>query len=202
MKKVIYCFSGTGNSLNAARIIAKEMGGATIVPVKKGAESDLAMDADVVGFLCPVYEWDIPETMKEFAKKLNNNGEPLYIFGSSTAVGQTFKAAQLATMRGVKSDAIDQLESEITKIIEEKLGNEQKSLDKAVSKDMVVSKSKEIISNRLPRGIKIVSVFRELPKTKNVEVRMMIAYNYDNVQNMFEEAAREALDKAIDGLKK
>ena len=67
---------------------------------------------------------------------------------------------------------------------------------------MVVSKSKEIISNRLPRGIKIVSVFRELPKTKNVEVRMMIAYNYDNVQNMFEEAAREALDKAIDGLKK
>ena len=139
---------------------------------------------------------------KEYAKKLNNNGEPLYIFGSSTAVGQTFKAAQLATMRGVKSDAIDQLESEITKIIEEKLGNEQKSLDKAVSKDMVVSKSKEIISNRLPRGIKIVSVFRELPKTKNVEVRMMIAYNYDNVQNMFEEAAREALDKAIDGLKK
>ena len=30
----------------------------------------------------------------------------------------------------------------------------------------------------------------------------MIAYDYDNVQNMFEEAAREALDKAIDGLKK
>ena len=73
MKKVIYCFSGTGNSLNAARIIAKEMGGATIVPVKKGAESDLAMDADVVGFLCPVYEWDIPETMKEFVKKLTVN---------------------------------------------------------------------------------------------------------------------------------
>ena len=58
MKKVIYCFSGTGNSLNAARIIAKEMGGATIVSVKKGAKSDLAADADVVGFVCPVYEWD------------------------------------------------------------------------------------------------------------------------------------------------
>jgi formate hydrogenlyase subunit 6/NADH:ubiquinone oxidoreductase subunit I/flavodoxin len=73
MKKVIFCFSGTGNSLNAARIIAKEMGGATIVPVKKGTESDLAADADVVGFLCPVYEWDIPETMKDFAQKLTVN---------------------------------------------------------------------------------------------------------------------------------
>ena len=70
MKKVIYCFSGAGNSLRAARLIAKELGGATIVSVKKGIESDLAADADVVGFLCPVYEWDIPETMKDFAEKL------------------------------------------------------------------------------------------------------------------------------------
>ena len=73
MKKVIYCFSGTGNSLNAARIIAKEMGGATIVSVKKGVTSDLAADADVVGFVCPVYEWDIPETLKDFAENLAVN---------------------------------------------------------------------------------------------------------------------------------
>ena len=73
MKKVIYCFSGTGNSLNAARIIAKEMGGATIVSVKKGVKSDLAADADVVGFVCPVYEWDIPETLKDFAENLTVN---------------------------------------------------------------------------------------------------------------------------------
>ena len=73
MKKVIYCFSGTGNSLNAARIIAKEMGGATIVSVKKGAKSDLAAEADVVGFVCPVYEWDIPETQKDFAENLAVN---------------------------------------------------------------------------------------------------------------------------------
>ena len=73
MKKVIYCFTGTGNSLNAARIIAKEMGGATIVSVKKGAKSDLAAEADVVGFVCPVYEWDIPETLKDFAENLAVN---------------------------------------------------------------------------------------------------------------------------------
>lgn len=86
MKKVIYCFSGTGNSLRAARIIAKEMGGATIVSVKKGTESDLAADADVVGFLCPVYEWDIPETMKDFAEKLTVN-KNAYTFMVATYVG-------------------------------------------------------------------------------------------------------------------
>lgn len=73
MKKVIYCFSGTGNSLNAARIIAKEIGGASIVSVKKDTTSELAADADVIGFLCPVYEWDVPETMKDFVEKLTVN---------------------------------------------------------------------------------------------------------------------------------
>lgn len=86
MKKVIYCFSGTGNSLRAARIIAKEIGGATIVSVKKGVTSDLAADADVVGFICPVYEWDIPETMKDFAEKLSVN-RTAYTFMVATYVG-------------------------------------------------------------------------------------------------------------------
>ena len=85
MKKVIYCFSATGNSLNAARIIAKEMGGATIVSVKKGTKSDLAADADVVGFICPVYEWDVPETMKDFAENLTVNTKA-YTFMVATYV--------------------------------------------------------------------------------------------------------------------
>ena len=68
MKNVIFCFSGTGNSLRAARIIASQLGCATIVSVKDGTVSDLAADADMVGFLCPVYEWDIPEPMKRFVR--------------------------------------------------------------------------------------------------------------------------------------
>ena len=73
MKNVIYCFSGTGNSLRTAKIIAKKIGGATIVSVKKDTQSNLAADADMIGFVCPVYEWDIPETMKDFAENLNVN---------------------------------------------------------------------------------------------------------------------------------
>ena len=85
MKKVIYCFSGTGNSLRVSRIIAEEIGGASIVSVKKGIESKLASDADMIGFVCPVYEWDIPETMKEFAEKLTVN-KNAYIFMVATYV--------------------------------------------------------------------------------------------------------------------
>ena len=85
MKKVIYCFSGTGNSLNAAKIIAAQIDGASIVSVKKGTVSELAADADVVGFICPVYEWDIPETMKDFAETLTVN-DKAYTFMVATYI--------------------------------------------------------------------------------------------------------------------
>ena len=85
MKNVIFCFSGTGNSRRAARLIAAQLGGATIVSVKEGVCSDLAEDADTVGFLCPVYEWDVPETMKRFAQRLRVN-EKAYVFMVATYV--------------------------------------------------------------------------------------------------------------------
>lgn len=133
---------------------------------------------------------------KEYVKKVNNEGEPLYVFGESTAVGQTFKAAQLSVMRGVKMNALEQLDTEITAIIQNDLANKQQSLDKAISVDKVLNRTKEVISNRLPRGIKVVTVYREL-KTKNVEVRAMYAYNYDKVNEMIAAAASEALEKEI-----
>ena len=105
MKKVIYCFSGTGNSLNAARIIAKEIGGASIVSVKKNTVSQHAADADVIGFICPVYEWDIPETMKEFAERLTIN-KNAYIFMVATYIcvhGRCFETIdKILTQKGTR----------------------------------------------------------------------------------------------------
>lgn len=134
---------------------------------------------------------------KEYTNKKNNDGEPLYLIGASTAVGETFKAAQLSAMRGVKMQALDQLDTEITAIIENDLANKQQGLDKAVSVDKVLSRTKEVISNRLPRGIKVVSVYREL-KSKTVEVRMAYAYNYDKVIDMLNASASKALEDEIE----
>lgn len=85
MKQVIYCFSGTGNSLRTAKIIAKQIGETTIVSVREGATSDLAADADVIGFVCPVYEWDMPEPMKRFVERLSIHADA-YVFMVATYV--------------------------------------------------------------------------------------------------------------------
>ncbi len=85
MENIIYYFSGTGNSLRAAMKIAEEIGGAEIISVRCAPESVSAESAAVIGFICPVYEWDMPGAMKDFvsALKINPNA---YVFMIATYI--------------------------------------------------------------------------------------------------------------------
>lgn len=103
MKNVIYYFSGTGNSLHAATKIAEEIGGAEIVSVRCAPENVSAEKCDVIGFVCPVYEWDIPGTMKTFVTNLKINSNA-YIFMVATYIaihGKSFETMeQLLNAKG------------------------------------------------------------------------------------------------------
>lgn len=93
MKKIIYYFSGTGNSLYAAGKIAELIGGAEIISVRCNPDSISASDADVIGFVCPVYEWDVPGIFKEFVEQLTVNPNA-YIFMVATYIailGKSFE---------------------------------------------------------------------------------------------------------------
>ncbi len=84
-KTILYCFSGTGNSLRAAMRIAEEIGGAEIVSVRCAPESVSAEEAAVIGFICPVYEWDVPGAMRRFVQRLKINPNA-YIFMVATYI--------------------------------------------------------------------------------------------------------------------
>lgn len=62
MDKMIFYFTGTGNSLRAARIIAREMGGAKLISMQNDPADVSAAEAKMIGFVCPAYEWDVPKT--------------------------------------------------------------------------------------------------------------------------------------------
>lgn len=96
MKKVIYYFSGTGNSLRTAIKIAEGIGGAEVVSVRCDPENVSAENANVIGFVCPVYEWDMPGTMKKFVKGLKINPNA-YIFMIVTYIaihGKSFETME------------------------------------------------------------------------------------------------------------
>lgn len=73
MKTVIYYFTGTGNSLAAARKIAGALGDCEAVPIASFANTAgaVAPDADRVGIVCPVYFAGLPAMAASFAERLD-----------------------------------------------------------------------------------------------------------------------------------
>ena len=104
MENIIYYFSGTGNSLRTAIKIAEEIGGAEIISVRCIPESVSAERAAVIGFVCPVYEWDMPGAMKDFVEKVKINSNA-YVFMIATYIaihGKCFETMEdLLSKQGV-----------------------------------------------------------------------------------------------------
>lgn len=83
MKKVIYFFSGTGNSLRAAYRLAVALTDTEIVSMRCNPSDVSATEAEVIGFVFPVYHWTMPEAAIQFVKGLRINPKA-YIFAVST----------------------------------------------------------------------------------------------------------------------
>lgn len=99
MKTIIYYFTGTGNSLAAAKKIAAALGDSDLVPIAslKDTKERIVPAADRVGIVCPVYDSGIPIIVRDFAQRLNISAVS-YLFG-------------IVTMGGVGVSALHQLNS-------------------------------------------------------------------------------------------
>ena len=62
MKTIIYYFTGTGNSLAAARGICARLGDCELVsiPTLTKSQAEIVPAADRVGIVCPVYDFGLP----------------------------------------------------------------------------------------------------------------------------------------------
>jgi len=93
MKKVVYYFSGTGNSMRAASKIAAALTDTDIISMRYDPSAVPATDSDVIGFVFPTYHWTMPEAAIRFVKELRINPDA-YIFAVSTPgfiVGHSFE---------------------------------------------------------------------------------------------------------------
>jgi ferredoxin len=93
MKTIIYYFTGTGNSLAAAKKIAAALADCELVPIASLVDTPgkIVPAADRVGIVCPVYDAGIPVVVREFAKRLDIGAVP-YVFGVVTMGGMGVSA--------------------------------------------------------------------------------------------------------------
>lgn len=99
MKGIIYYFTGTGNSLAAAKKIAAVLGDCKLIPIAPLQKTTdvIVPPADRVGIVCPVYDAGLPVMVAEFAARLN-----------LSRTGYTFG---IVTMGGIGVSALHQLDS-------------------------------------------------------------------------------------------
>jgi len=83
----LFYFPGTGNSLELARDIAKNLDDTELVciPSVLGKEIELS-DIDTVGLIFPVYAWGVPRIITDFVKQLRFKGNE-YVFAAVTCGG-------------------------------------------------------------------------------------------------------------------
>jgi ferredoxin/flavodoxin len=76
MKTIIYYFTGTGNSLAAAKKIAGLLGDCELVPIAslQNTKGEIIPVADRVGIVCPVYFSGLPVMVDNFAQRLDLSG--------------------------------------------------------------------------------------------------------------------------------
>ena len=89
MKTIIYYFTGTGNSLAAAKAICNRLGDCELVsiPFLSGSPSEIHPAADRVGIVCPVYDFGLPSLVAAFAERLDLSGTG-YCFAVLTMGGR------------------------------------------------------------------------------------------------------------------
>jgi ferredoxin len=99
MKTIIYYFTGTGNSLAAAKAIGARLGDCELVSISSlaGSLAEIVPAADRVGIVCPVYVLGLPSIVAEFAERLD-----------LSTTGYCFA---VLTMGGMGGSALHQLDS-------------------------------------------------------------------------------------------
>lgn len=92
MRSTIFYFSATGNSLEIARKIAKELGDCAIKPMAAQAPGEAAGGpGEYVGFIFPVFYNGLPRLVKRFVERLALN-PGTYCFAISNSGGSRANA--------------------------------------------------------------------------------------------------------------
>ncbi len=88
MHTTLYFYTGTGNSLWAARILAEELIDAETLPLEAYPATENKDETTCLGLVFPVHIWGMPSAILRFLEKSATRMQPAYIFALAVNGGQ------------------------------------------------------------------------------------------------------------------
>ena len=109
MKTILYYFSGTGNTLMLARLLAKELDNTEIINIASHNAPDKHPEADAIGILFPVYAFGLPKIMHDFVSSQLKIPDNAYVFSLTNFAGAGGAAAskQLKHLLSAKGEKLN-----------------------------------------------------------------------------------------------
>ena len=86
MKKVIFYYTGSGNSLWAARLLAKELGDTELIAISGYTAGKVEPGLEAAGLVFPVHMWGVPPPVLKFTEELKSL-QPQYMFALGVNAG-------------------------------------------------------------------------------------------------------------------
>ena len=124
----------------------------------------------------------------------DDNNYPKYIMGEAASIGENYDAAKTAAMSLAITNLAGQIQTEVSALIENTVGNKQLAPEEAASISETVMASKNSIAQSIGRVIPVTEMYRRT-KNKNYEVSVRIAYNGEMAKQATKNAVREELEK-------
>ena len=160
---MIFYFSGTGNSLHCARMIAKVQNEKLLFIPKELESGNLEYELgenELLGFVFPVYAWAPPKIVIEFIRKMKFKSEIPYIFMLSTCgdeEGNTTEVFQNALMKkGLKLDSAFTIRMPNNYIIGADVDSKEAEQSKLEVADKKLAEINEVLKSRKSGVFKLI----------------------------------------------
>jgi len=91
MKKDIYYFSGTGNSLSIAQKISDALDDTELLSIPKMINDNKSISGDIIGIVCPIYMYRLPYIVVDFIKRIEKADYIFIVFTGAGELGNGIK---------------------------------------------------------------------------------------------------------------
>ncbi len=106
---MIFYFTGSGNSYSIAKSLQHDESLVSIGESMRNKQFDFDVDSDCVGFVFPIYYYNLPQVVIDFIEHLTLSSKPNYIYAVATCGGTTgaamSKLDQLLQKKKLRLDA-------------------------------------------------------------------------------------------------
>ena len=126
---------------------------------------------------------------------------PKYIMASAQSIGENYDAAKTTATSLAKTNLAEQIQTEVTVLIENIVTNQQLAAEDALSLTKTIKTSKSLINQSIGHVVTVVECYRVLDN-KNREVLIRIAYDGKMAKEAAKKVLRQELERKGEKLRK